>query len=87
MREYLTYEEGDYQYEQVFGSVDEDGTIHDTLDEGLNGVRATDNTYLYYDGTLSNRRVGTAQTQATKTWDAAAYQAELDVYKRQDPEA
>lgn len=46
--------------------MDEDGTIHDTLDEGLNGVRATDNTYLYYDGTLSNRRVGTAQTQATR---------------------
>ena len=97
VREYLTYEEGDYQYEQVFGSVDEDGTIHDTLDEGLNGVRATDNTYLYYDGTLSNRRVGTAQTQATKTWDAAAYQAEFgDVAveltlqsrpKGEDPEA
>ena len=78
VREYLTYEEGDYQYEQVFGSVDEDGTEHDTLDEGLNGVRAKDNTYLYYDGTLSNRRVGTAQTQATKTWDAAAYQAEFE---------
>lgn len=78
VREYLTYEEGDYQYEQVFGSVDEDGTIHDTLDEGLNGKRAADNTYLYYDGTLSNRRVGTAQTQATKTWDAAAYQAEFE---------
>ena len=78
VREYLTYEEGDYQYKQVFGSVDEDGTIHDTLDEGLNGKRATDNTYLYYDGTLSNRRVGTAQTQATKTWDAAAYQAEFE---------
>lgn len=81
VREELTYgASGVDRYEQVFGKVteDEDGTVTvaDTLPEGE--TRTAGNTFLYNDGTLSNRLTGTVSVSATKTWKAAAYQADFE---------
>lgn len=81
VREELTYgASGGDRYEQVFGKVteDEDGTVTvaDTLPEGE--TRTAGNTFLYNDGTLSNRLTGTVSVSATKTWKAAAYQADFE---------
>lgn len=81
VREELTYgANGGDRYEQVFGKVteDEDGTVTvaDTLPEGE--TRTAGNTFLYNDGTLSNRLTGTVSVSATKTWKAAAYQADFE---------
>lgn len=76
VREYMTG--GTVQYEQVFGEVDEDGTISGDVVEGVpGGERRPGNTYLYDGGILSNRRTGSVQTSATKDWDASAFQAEF----------
>lgn len=76
VREYMTG--GTVQYEQVFGEVDEDGTISGDVVEGVPGAkRPNGNTYLYDGGILSNRRTGSVQTSATKDWDASAFQAEF----------
>lgn len=74
VREYMT--SGTVQYEQVFGEVDEDGTISGDVVEGAK--RPNGNTYLYDGGILSNRRTGSVQTSATKDWDASAFQAEFE---------
>lgn len=85
-REYLDSEtvsgEEAGQYEQVFGSIDEEGQITDRVDVDGELVDTKDpalredtNTFLYNGGTLSNRIVGDVQTSATKTWKAAAFQA------------
>lgn len=74
VREYMTG--GTVQYEQVFGEVDEDGTISGDVVEGAK--RPNGNTYLYDGGILSNRRTGSVQTSATKEWDASAFQAEFE---------
>ena len=81
VREELTYgASGGDRYEQVFGKVteDEDGTVTvaDTLPEGE--TRTAGNTFLYNGGTLSNRLTGTVSVSATKTWKAAAYQADFE---------
>ena len=81
VREELTYgASGGDRYEQVFGKVteDEDGTVtvEDTLPEGE--TRTAGNTFLYNGGTLSNRLTGTVSVSATKTWKAAAYQADFE---------
>ncbi|MEE0786399.1 MAG: Cna B-type domain-containing protein [Oscillospiraceae bacterium] len=81
VREELTYgASGGDRYEQVFGKVteDEDGTVTvaDTLPEGE--TRTAGNTFLYDGGTLSNRLTGTVSVSATKTWKAAAYQADFE---------
>lgn len=77
VREYMTG--GTVQYEQVFGAVDEDGTISGDVVEGVEGAeRPNGNTYLYDGGILSNRRTGSVQTSATKDWDASAFQAEFE---------
>ena len=79
LREYLSGEtaQGDSanSYEQVFGKVGEDGTLSDTTEEGN---RDSGNTYLYYGGTLSNRITDTVTAEASKTWNAAAFQAEFE---------
>ena len=81
VREELTYgASGGDRYEQVFGKVteDEDGTVTvaDTLPEGE--TRTAGNTFLHNGGTLSNRLTGTVSVNATKTWKAAAYQADFE---------
>lgn len=77
VREYMTG--GTVQYEQVFGAVDEDGTISGDVVEGVpDAARPNGNTYLYDGGILSNRRTGSVQTGATKDWDASAFQAEFE---------
>ena len=74
-------------YEQVFGKVDPDGTVTDTLPSGT--VRTADNTLLYNGGTLSNRIKDTQKIKVTKIWEASAFQAgfsdvkiELELYSR-----
>ena len=74
VREYMTG--GTVQYKQVFGEVDEDGTISGDVVEGAK--RPNGNTYLYDGGILSNQRTGSVQTSATKEWDASAFQAEFE---------
>ena len=76
LREYMTQTGGDDSYEQVFGEVQEDGTVEDTV-EGSSEGRAEGDTFLYKNGTLSNRITGTVQAEATKVWEAAAFQSEL----------
>lgn len=70
-------------YEQVFGEVNPDGTVTDTMDLNgqviqVEGPRTASNTYVYNGGILSNRIYDTATTQVTKVWDASAFQAEFD---------
>lgn len=78
LREYLKYDAGDAQYAQVFGIVQEDGTLAGDVLPGDDVIRHDGDTYLYDTGTLSNRRVGQTHTRVTKTWEAAAFQAELE---------
>lgn len=78
LREYLEYGAGDAQYAQVFGIVQEDGTVAGDVLPGDDVTRHDGDTYLYDTGTLSNRRVGQTHTRVTKTWEAAAFQAELE---------
>ena len=78
LREYLEYGAGDAQYAQVFGIVQEDGTLAGDVLPGDDVIRHEGDTYLYDTGTLSNRRVGQTHTRVTKTWEAAAFQAELE---------
>lgn len=78
LREYLKYGAGDAQYAQVFGIVQEDGTVAGDVLPGDDVTRHDGDTYLYHTGTLSNRRVGQTHTRVTKTWEAAAFQAVLE---------
>lgn len=78
LREYLKYDAGDAQYAQVFGIVQEDGTVAGDVLPGDDVIRHDGDTYLYDTGTLSNRRVGQTHTRVTKIWEAAAFQAELE---------
>ena len=86
VREELSYETGNNRYEQVFGKVDADtGEESETMPEGYVGAdgtesttRASGDTYLYNEGTLSNRLTGTVETSVTKNWNAAAFQADFE---------
>lgn len=71
-------------YKQVFGAVQSDGTLLDTVDLGgevqsdSEGKRPAGNAYLYNGGTLSNCIDANITTRVTKTWDAASFQSELE---------
>ena len=93
VRESLEYEEGDLQYEKVFGSVGEDGTITDrvydnaekdwedyTYPDGQPDTnrRPSQNEFLYNGGTLSNRISDTTTASVIKEWNAAAFQVDFD---------
>ena len=95
MREYLEGANAE-NYEQVFGSVEREGTTGDVTytdqvpptetalpEETVRPTasRGNDNTYVYDGGTLSNRRKGTTYATAIKSWEAAAFQAQLDGVK------
>lgn len=75
VREYLSGTNAG-SYEQVFGSVSEDGTVTDKLPETVQ--RATGDTFLYNGGTLSNRLRGTVPVSVTKDWKAASFQSEFE---------
>lgn len=75
VREYLSGENAGL-YEQVFGVVQADGSVQDTLPEGA--PREDNNTYLYNGGTLSNRLRDTVLVTVTKDWKAASFQSEFD---------
>lgn len=89
VREYLTGDDAG-RYTQVLGAVDANGDVSDTIWVlGSNGrlekltgseadaERAENDTYLYNEGTLSNKLSGTVTVDATKIWKAAAFQSEL----------
>lgn len=89
VREYLTGDAAG-RYTQVLGAVDANGDVSDTIWvlgsdgrlEKLTGSeadaeRAENDTYLYNEGTLSNKLSGTVTVDATKIWKAAAFQSEL----------
>lgn len=95
VREYMTMGENDNAYEQVFGTIvtdKETGTESVTgdfimvYDPTIGDVvqdqdgRPAGNTYLYNDGTLSNRATGSGSATVVKEWNADAYQANLDQY-------
>ena len=70
-------------YEQVFGSVSQDGTITDRVDVDGELIYTTEprsdgNTFLYDGGTISNRITDTVAASATKIWKAAAFQSEFE---------
>lgn len=67
---------GPVPYEQVFGSVDGDGAVTDTLPEAVSSREGADRS-VYNGGTLSNRRTGTVETSQMKTWKASAYQNQI----------
>ena len=70
--------EGSSDYEQVFGAVNEDGTVTDTPPEGMEGVeRQEGNIYVYNKGTLTNRITDSETISATKRWEASSFQSEL----------
>ena len=85
---YCMREEPVSGYEQVFGTVGENGKVSDTLpryenEEGTGWVdvkresRPDTDRFIYNGGTLSNRLTGTTSTQMTKTWEIAAFQDSL----------
>lgn len=89
VREYLTGDDAG-RYTQVLGAVDANGDVSDTIWvlgsdgrlEKLTGSeadaeRAENDTYLYNEGTLSNKLSSTVTVDATKIWKAAAFQSEL----------
>ena len=74
IREYLEGEHAGH-YDQVFGKVEADGSIIDTV--AGDGTREERNTYVYDGGTLSNRRNDTVTVSVRKDWKAAAFQADF----------
>ena len=93
VREYMEMGDGDNSYEQVFGTIERDKSGMETVtgdfileyDEDAGDVvkkcdRPAGNTYLYNDGTLSNRATGSGSATVVKEWNADAYQANLDQY-------
>lgn len=90
---YALREEAISGYEQVFGSVAQDGTANDTpptyeLSDGtwtsLNStVRPSNDRFVYNgggvngEGVISNRITGTTSTEMTKSWEIAAFQDDL----------
>lgn len=85
---YCMREEPISGYEQVFGSVDENGNVSDTKpryqnEDGTGWIdvnresRPDTDRFVYNGGTLSNRLTGTTSTQMTKTWEIAAFQDSL----------
>ena len=93
VREYMEMDDGDNSYEQVFGTIvtdKETGTETVTGDfimeydkdagDVIKKARPAGNTYLYNDGTLSNRATGSGSATVVKEWNADAYQANLDQY-------
>ena len=90
VREYLTGDDAG-RYTQVLGAVDANGDVSDTIwvlgsngrlekltDSEADAERAENDTYLYNEGTLSNKLSGTVTVDATKIWKAAAFQSELE---------
>lgn len=75
VREYLSGTNAG-SYEQVFGSVAQDGIVTDTLPEY--SPRNANDTFLYNGGTLSNRLKGTVPVSVTKDWKAASFQSEFE---------
>lgn len=75
VREYLSGTNAS-SYEQVFGSVAQNGTVTDTLPEY--SPRNANDTFLYNGGTLSNRLKGTVPVSVTKDWKAASFQSEFE---------
>ena len=63
-------------YEQVFGEVDVDGNVTDTLPQGMT-ERETGNIYVYNNGTLTNRITDSRPISATKRWEASSFQSQL----------
>ena len=90
---YALREEAIPGYEQVFGSVAEDGTVNDTpptyqLPDGSwtsldSDERPSNDRFIYNagdnpnEGVVSNRLTGTTTVEMTKTWEIAAFQDDL----------
>ena len=73
-------------YEQIFGTVNADGTeTLDPLPVGADaeddGNRKSDDTFVYNGGTLTNRLSDTVSASVTKVWEAAAFQADLMILR------
>ena len=83
VREQLTYA-GSSSYEQLFGRFNGEGTfIESKLPEGAdaadeNGTRKEGDDFVYNNGVIINRLTDNTTAKVTKTWDAAAYQAEFE---------
>lgn len=84
---YCMREEAIAGYEQVFGSVGEDGSVADTPPSYQNSdgewtelqgsTRPDSDRFVYNNGTISNRLTGTVEVDLTKTWTIAAFQDSL----------
>lgn len=82
MKEVVTNAEGAAHYEQIFGTVNPDGTTGgDTpppiREEGTDWEREPADNYVYNGGTITNRIDEKASVSATKEWDASSFQAGL----------
>lgn len=81
---YALREESVADYEQVFGTVGDDGSVTPSLptyedSEGEwvtpdDAARSEDDRFTYNQGTISNRLTGTKSVQLTKAWEIAAFQ-------------
>ncbi|MGN0983098.1 MAG: SpaA isopeptide-forming pilin-related protein [Candidatus Limivicinus sp.] len=69
-------------YEKVYGEVTQNGgsvTIRDTLPDGYGSdTRQAADTSVYNGGTISNRRISSVKLTATKNWEAACFQNQLE---------
>lgn len=78
-------------YEIVYGSVSDDGGVTDTAPnyekesyndpnpgtEKLDATRSGNDPFVYNGGTITNRLTGSKVVSATKTWEIAAFQDDL----------
>ena len=83
VREYLnstTEDEGPANsYDQIFGEVTEDDNGNLVIRDTVPGkTRADNDTFLYNDGTLTNKISDTVTVKGVKKWKAAAFQAEFE---------
>lgn len=82
VREQLTYT-GSSSYEQLFGTFNADGTfteskLPDGADKADDDTRKDGDDFVYNGGVIINRVTDNTTAKVTKTWEAAAYQAEFE---------
>lgn len=78
-RETIVSQSGDDQYVKIYGYVDENGELKDTLP--YNGNRDSQDVSIYNGGTIINQLSGQVTTKVTKKWNASTFQTAFDGIK------
>ena len=81
LKESMTYDSGDQNYEQVFGRVNADGNVVPGTDRYPGEARADGDTGIYNEGVVTNRPSDNATVRLSKVWEASAFQGMLEDVK------